>query len=83
MLLIKCFKDRSLGSERSFLVRPARTCSDGCKSLALPNNRKRPADDNGVPREIESEGNALMIALSIKCIFFDNRFISLPTNQIS
>jgi len=35
-----------------FLVRPARTYSNGCKSPTRPNSGKRPANDKGVHREV-------------------------------
>ena len=39
-----------------FLVRPARTYSNGCKSLNRPDSGKVTAKDKGVYREVESEG---------------------------
>ncbi len=41
----------------SFLVRPARTYSNGCKSLNRPDSGKVTAKDKGVYREVESEGS--------------------------
>ena len=38
------------------LVRPARTYSNGCKSLNRPDSGKVTAKDKGVYREVESEG---------------------------
>lgn len=40
-----------------FIVRPARTYSNGCKSLTPPNSGKCTAKDKGVHREMESEGS--------------------------
>ena len=42
---------------RLFLVRPARTYSNGCKSLKRPDNGKYIANGKGVHREVESEGS--------------------------
>ena len=39
------------------LVRPARTYSNGCKSLNRPDSGKVTAKDKGVYREVESEGS--------------------------
>lgn len=39
------------------LVRPARTCSNGCKSLNRPDSGKVTAKGKGVRRETESEGS--------------------------
>ena len=41
----------------SFLVRPARTYSKGCKSLNRPDSGKVTAKGKGVRRETESEGS--------------------------
>ena len=41
----------------TFLVRPARTYSNGCKSLKRPDNGKYIANGKGVHREVESEGS--------------------------
>ena len=38
-------------------VRPARTCSNGCKSPNRPDSGKVTAKDKGVRRETESEGS--------------------------
>lgn len=38
-------------------VRPARTYSNGCKSLNRPDSGKVTAKDKGVYREVESEGS--------------------------
>ena len=38
-------------------VRPARTYSNGCKSLTRPYSGKRPGGGKGVRRETESEGS--------------------------
>ena len=40
-----------------FLVRPARTYSNGCKSINRPDSGKVTAKDKGVYREVESEGS--------------------------
>lgn len=40
-----------------FSVRPARTYSNGCKSLNRPDSGKVTAKDKGVYREVESEGS--------------------------
>ena len=40
-----------------FLVRPARTYSNGCKSPSRPNSGKATAESKGVHREVESEGS--------------------------
>ncbi len=40
-----------------FLVRPARTYSNGCKSPSYPNSGKATAESKGVHREVESEGS--------------------------
>ena len=37
-----------------FYVRPARTYSNGCKSLMRPDNGKHTANGKGVHRELES-----------------------------
>ena len=44
----------SLGHD---VVRPARTCSKGCKSLNRPDSGKVTAKGKGVRRETESEGS--------------------------
>lgn len=41
----------------AFLVRPARTYSNGCKSPNRPDSGKVTAKDKGVYREVESEGS--------------------------
>ena len=38
-------------------VRPARSCSNGCKSLDHPDSGKVIANGKGVHREVESEGS--------------------------
>ena len=45
-----------------FLVRPARTYSNGCKSLKRPDNGKYIANGKGVHREVESEGSLRQIS---------------------
>ena len=40
-----------------FIVRPARTYSNGCKSPNRPDSGKVTAKDKGVYREVESEGS--------------------------
>ena len=45
------------GASSVFLVRPARTYSNGCKSLNRPDSGKVTAKDKGVYREVESEGS--------------------------
>ena len=51
-------KKRNDSSEHSvFCVRPARTCSNGCKSPNRPDSGKVTAKDKGVRRETESEGS--------------------------
>lgn len=40
-----------------FLVRPARTYSNGCKSPNRPDSGKVTAKNKGVYREVESEGS--------------------------
>ena len=56
--IIKNFYDR-LAAVRLpvFFVRPARTCSKGCKSLNRPDSGKVTAKGKGVRRETESEGS--------------------------
>ena len=50
-------KRRRVSSYGVFIVRPARTYSNGCKSPTRPNSGKRPANDQGIHREKESEGS--------------------------
>ena len=47
---------------RRFFVRPARTCSNGCKSPSRPNSGKATAESKGVHREEESEGSRRQIS---------------------
>lgn len=43
-------------------VRPARTYSNGCKSLMRPNSGNHTAHDKGVHRELESEESRRQIS---------------------
>ena len=50
------------GLQPVLLVRPARTYSNGCKSLKRPDNGKYIANGKGVHREVESEGSLRQIS---------------------
>ena len=54
--LFKLMRIKRAGDNRLspafFIVRPARTYSNGCKSPTRPNSGKRPANDKGVHREV-------------------------------
>ena len=49
------YRGRQFGGP--FFVRPARSCSNGCKSLNHPDSGKVIANGKGVHREVESEGS--------------------------
>lgn len=55
------------------LVRPARTYSNGCKSLKRPDNGKYIANGKGVHREVESEGSLRQIS----CLTYRNLILRL------
>ena len=48
-------KKAGINSDDLPLVRPARTYSNGCKSLSRPDSGKVTAEDKGVRRETESD----------------------------